>query len=224
MGGYCLEIRATGRTRKKEELLYMTKEYVFSCCGWFFFCLWSLLWRVCVESRYTSDEVAPMNWWNLGIVVLQVVACFFWLDSVSFWIHYVAHIKWPINIYAISHHFHHLFREPSAFCLLAIDPIEIMLNVVMLRWIIILVPVEFWVLDLTLLINIAFSFLGHFTELGLIARGTGYVKLAQTLHLNTTEKHRLHHLYVRCNYSVMAFNYWDVLLGTEKTSKSSKTG
>merc|ERR1711964_794932 len=106
-----------------------------------------LLWRVFVEANYTSEAV-PVTWWSVGVVIMQLFACLFWLDTATFWNHYVSHIKYPINIYALSHHFHHLFREPSAFATTAIDPIEFILTVVFVKCIQFVFPVEPWILDL----------------------------------------------------------------------------
>merc|ERR1711964_923379 len=117
-----------------------------------------------------------------------------------FWTHYVSHIKYPINIYALGHHFHHLFREPSAFACIAIEP-EHLLSVVFVRCIQFVFPIEAWILDLLMWLLYVFSFVGHISPdsvgdkwMGWDSVGLGFVEHL----LNDTEKHRNHHLYVRC--------------------------
>jgi len=217
--GYFVEINTVaGRT--PQEISYMAKEYAFSCLGVLFLLLWLLLWRVFVEVNYTSEAV-PVTWWSIGVIIMQFFVCFFWLDTAMFWTHYVSHIKYPINIYAMSHHFHHLFREPSALATTAIEPIEFLLSVVFVRCIQFVFPIESWILDLLIwLLYVIFSFVGHISPesignkwMGWDSVGLGFIKNV----LNDTEKHRDHHLYVRCNYSVVLFSYWDTFLGTAKT-------
>jgi len=218
---YYMEV--SGHSRNSAELRYMAKEYAFTCLGLFFLALYFLLWRVFVESHYIVDDDASKI--SLVVTILKLLGCFLWFDAISFWHHYIMHIKYPINIYAMAHRFHHLFREPSAFGTYSINPIEAMLQFVMVKCIQFILPVEPCYLDFVYTTQVVFAFMGHLTDLG-------YGKVFQCWQdpennlgtwWNTNEMHRLHHLYVRCNYSVSLLSYWDWILGTTKVSKSSKT-
>jgi sterol desaturase/sphingolipid hydroxylase (fatty acid hydroxylase superfamily) len=222
IAGYFLEIRTVaGRVRTPQELSYMAKEYAFSCLGWFYLNLWHMLWRLFVESNYTSEPV-PITWWGVSVIILQFCGSFLWLDNAYFWMHYTLHIKYPINIYKLSHHFHHLFREPSAMAAECLEPFEQLLIIVLVRCIKFVFPIEVWILDLVLAISALSSFFGHLSEAELFFTpgwdqvGLGF--LADRGLLVSNAKHRLHHLYVRSNYSIFALTYWDHILGTNKTS------
>jgi len=245
---YFMEVRGT--SRKPAELRYMAKEYAFSCLGFAFFVLWFLLWRVFVESHYVPSEDAfnstqnrPLTHWprctssppprdsiqimiNLVVSILKLLGSVLWLDAILFWLHYMMHMKSPINIYALSHGFHHKLREPSGFAFHAIDPIESMIILFGMKCIQFILPIEPCYLDFLNIVQTLVNFMGHLTDVGdekissfsVMNSGSSF----WSLFTNSNGHHRLHHLYPNCNYSILAFTYWDRLIGTDKSPKNKQ--
>lgn len=144
---------------------------------------------------------------SAGYFILTTAFIIFFHDTYFYWMHRLMHH--PL-LYERVHKVHHLSKDPTPWAAFAFHPIEALLEIGFVPFLIFTIPLHFTSLLILSLWQVSFNVMGH---LGyeIFPRKTMQHPLFKWM--NTSTNHNMHHKFVRCNYGLY-FNIWDRLMNT----------
>jgi len=131
----------------------------------------------------------------------------FGFDTYFYWAHRAMHHP---SIYNLTHARHHAFTDPSPLAAYSFTAIEALAYAVFAPVILLVLPINFWVL---LVAGSWFSFASAGVHLGYELAPSWWGKSPFTRWIGTATMHNMHHEYVHYNYALY-FTFWDRTMGT----------
>lgn len=177
----------------KEIKYSLSTLFIYSSGIWLF-----LYW---LKHGYTRNyiEISDFGWpYFIFSVVLMIIAH----DTYSYWIHRLIHHK---SLFKYVHLLHHTFKNPSPWSAFAFHPLESLLTLGIIPFIMFLMPWHNLALIIFITIIIVYD---TFIHLGYNIKELKIFKWQ-----NTPKDHDLHHRNSKHNFGLY-FTYWDRLMGT----------
>lgn len=150
-------------------------------------------------------------WWYhiLGFFLFMVVH-----DAYLYWTHRFMHIK---GIFHRVHLTHHRSLYPTPFAVFSSHPFEAVIAYAIIPLLLILIPIQFWLLIFYFIYNLFTNIQGH---LGFEIFPKGFFQLPLIRFSATPTSHQIHHVHFNKNYGGY-FNFWDRVMGTYSEEKPS---
>lgn len=160
------------------------------------------LWQAGYLKIYV--EVGLYGWWYLPVALIIYMI---FQETYYYWIHRWMHIP---AIFKIVHKVHHDSKISSPFTAFSFHPIEALLQAVFLPALLLILPIQLYVLIFLLVIMSLSSVINHLdVELYPASTQVFFAKWV----IGATH-HSLHHKQYKYNYGLY-FTFWDVLKKTE---------
>ena len=139
--------------------------------------------------------------------IFSVVAFIVIHDTYFYWFHRLMHWK---KIYPYVHKVHHLSTNPTPWAAFAFHPIEAVIEVGIVPFMMFLMPLHPLSILVWVLYQTGMNVLGH---LGFELFPSGFTTGRITRWHNTSVHHNMHHKHVTCNYGLY-YNFWDRVMDT----------
>lgn len=154
-----------------------------------------------------SKIYTSIDQYGIGYLLFSFAALIVLHDAYFYWMHRLMHHP---RLFKIFHLVHHRSNNPTPWASLAFHPLEALVEIAIIPFLVIVMPFHPVVLFAFATWSLTWNIVGH---LGFELFPAGWVDHPVLKWLNTSTHHNLHHHYSKGNYSLY-FNWWDRWLGT----------
>ena len=197
-----LSRRGAKKAQLKNEIIWSIKaSLIFALAGTILYWLWT--------KDHTAIYLAPdaFGYWYLPVSLILILLIH---ETYYYWVHRWMHHP---RIYKTVHKVHHDSLTPTPWTAFSFHPWESLLEAIILPLILLIIPVNIYVLIFYLLLMTLSSVINH---LDIEVYPTGFQKSwFGKLFIGATH-HHYHHAEFNTNYGLY-FTFWDKLMGTESS-------
>ncbi len=140
-------------------------------------------------------------------LVVSFVILVFGFDTYFYWSHRLMH---HVRFYSWTHEKHHAFTDPSPFAAYSFTIWEALAYAVFAPILLLVLPMNFWVL---LLAGAWFTLASTLVHLGYEMAPSWWGKSRLTRWIGTSTMHNMHHEFIHYNFALY-FTFWDRWMGT----------
>lgn len=195
-----LSRRPPKKDQFRKEILWSVKSSLIFA---FFGALLYWLWQLDLTAIYLEPET--YGWWYLPI---SLVAILFLHETYYYWIHRWMHHP---KIFRNVHKVHHDSHTPTPWTAFSFHPWESLLEALILPLILLVIPVNIYVLVFYLIVMTLSSVVNHL-DIEIYPQSFQKSRLGK-LFIGATH-HQLHHKEYLTNYGLY-FTFWDKWMATE---------
>lgn len=146
--------------------------------------------------------------YGLWYIPFSFAVVIFGHDTYFYWLHRLMHSN--KKIYRLVHLVHHRSYNPTPWTSFSFHPIEAIIEIGVLPFMVLLLPLHPIVLIAFSIWSLAWNVFGH---LGYEFFPKNIIRHPIGKYLNTSTHHNMHHEKVHCNYGLY-FNIWDRIMNT----------
>ena len=206
------------------ENISLIREFSYSIVTFIIFAIYAILILSAVQNGITMvyTDISEFGW---SYFFLSIIASIIIHDAYFYWAHRFMHLQ---SVFRIFHRVHHLSVNPSPWAAFSFQPMESIVEAMILPLIVFIIPMHPYALFIFLLFITLMNVLGH---LGYEIFPSGFTRHPVWNWMNTSTHHNMHHRFFSCNYGLY-FNWWDRIMHTNHENyheffenvKSKKTG
>jgi lathosterol oxidase len=160
-----------------------------------------------INNGYTRVYTNPLEYGYLYLPISLLVYLFLH-DTYFYWTHLWLHNP---KIYRRFHRIHHQSIKPTPWTSFCFDPLESIMQAVIIPIMLLIIPIHTSMLILLLILMTVFGVINH---LGYEVYPRSWMKGFWAEHWITPSHHTLHHHKFNCNYGLY-FRFWDKVMGTD---------
>lgn len=198
-GKYKINQQAYKKGQFKKEMYWSTiAALIFAITG----ALSVGLWQNGYLKIYIAPSLFPYWYLPVSLIIYMLLQ-----ETYYYWLHRWMHIP---KVFKIIHKIHHDSKISSPFTAFSFHPIEALLQAIFLPLVLLIIPIQLYVLILLLTLMSLSSVINH---LDIELYPSGHKAFFAKWVIGATH-HSLHHKYYKYNYGLY-FTFWDVLKKTE---------